>query len=104
LLCVLLYECEPRSVTLSEDHRLRAPENRVLRKMFGFNRKTVKETRKLRNELLRGFCLQPKFVRVFSRRMRWAGHVACVEGTRNTYRILVGRREGKRGLGRTRRR
>jgi len=78
-------------------------ENWVLR-MFGFNSKTVTETRKLRNELLRGFCLQSKFVRVFSRRMRWAGHVARMEGTRNTYRILVGKREEKRAQGRTMRR
>jgi hypothetical protein len=79
-------------------------ENWVLRKMFGFNSKTVTKTRKLRNELLLGFCLQPKFVRVFSRRMRWAGHVARMEGTRNTYRILVGKREEKRAQGRTMRR
>jgi hypothetical protein len=72
--------------------------------MFGFDMKTVRETRKLRNELLHGFCLQPKFVRVSSRRMRWAGHVARMEGTRRTCRILVGKREEKRAQGRTVRR
>jgi hypothetical protein len=87
-----------------EDHRLRVFENRVLRNMFWFDRKTVTETRKLRNELLHGFCLQPKFVHVFSRRVRWAGHLARMEGTRNTYRILVGKRERKRAQGRTMRR
>ena len=76
----------------------------MLRKMFGFNRKTVTETRELRNELLHGFCLQPTFFLVFSRRMRWAGHVACIEGTRNTYRMLVGKREEQRTQGRTMRR
>jgi hypothetical protein len=39
-----------------------------------------------------------------SRRMRWAGHVARMGETRNGYRILVGKPEGKRPLGRPRRR
>jgi hypothetical protein len=39
-----------------------------------------------------------------SRRMRWAGHVARMGETRNAYRILVGKPEGKRPLGRPRRR
>jgi hypothetical protein len=37
-----------------------------------------------------------------SRRMRWAGHVARLGETRNAYRILVGKPEGKRPLGRPR--
>jgi hypothetical protein len=39
-----------------------------------------------------------------SRRMRWAGHIARMEEKRNAYRILVGKPEGKRPLGRPRRR
>jgi hypothetical protein len=39
-----------------------------------------------------------------SRRMRWAGHVACMREKRNAYRILVGKPEGKRPLGRLRHR
>jgi hypothetical protein len=39
-----------------------------------------------------------------SRRMRWAGHVARMVEKRNAYRILVGKPEGKRSLGRQRRR
>jgi hypothetical protein len=35
-----------------------------------------------------------------SRRMRWAGHVARVGEGRNVYRVLVGKPEGKRQLGR----
>jgi hypothetical protein len=38
------------------------------------------------------------------RRMRWAGHVACMGEKRNAYRILVGKPEGRRPLGRPRRR
>jgi hypothetical protein len=39
-----------------------------------------------------------------SRRMRWAGHVACMGEEGNVYRVLVGKPEGKRPLGRSRRR
>jgi hypothetical protein len=39
-----------------------------------------------------------------SRRMKWAGHVARMRAKRNAYRILVGNPEGKRPLGRPRRR
>jgi len=47
----------------------------------------------------------PNIVRVIkSRRMRWAGHVARMEEGRDVYRILVGKPEGKRPLGRPRRR
>jgi hypothetical protein len=46
----------------------------------------------------------PSIIRIInSRRMRWAGHVARME-KRNAYRILVGKPEGKRPLGRPRRR
>jgi hypothetical protein len=47
----------------------------------------------------------PNIIRMFkSRRMRWAEHVARMVEKRNTYRILVGKPEGKRPLGRSRRR
>jgi transcription termination factor 2 len=47
----------------------------------------------------------PSIIRMIKlRRMRWAGHVARMEGTRNAYRILVGKPVGKRPLGRPRRR
>ena len=39
-----------------------------------------------------------------SRRLRWAGHVARTEQSRNAYRVLVGKPEGNRSLGRPRRR
>jgi hypothetical protein len=45
------------------------------------------------------------FIRMIkSRRMRWAGHVARMVARRNAYRILVRNPEGKRSLGRPRRR
>jgi hypothetical protein len=45
----------------------------------------------------------PSIIRMIkSRRMRWAGHVAQMADKRNAYRILVGKPEGKRPLGRQR--
>jgi hypothetical protein len=60
--------------------------------------------RKLHNEELHGLYSSPSIVRVIkARRMRQAGHVAHMGEVRNTY-ILVGRLEGRRPLGRPRRR
>jgi hypothetical protein len=60
--------------------------------------------RKLHNEALHNLYSSPNIIRLIkSRRMRWTGHVARMGETRNTYRILVGKPEGKRPLGRARR-
>jgi hypothetical protein len=59
--------------------------------------------RKLHNEELRNLYSSPTTIRMIkSRRMRWARHVARMEETRNAYRILVGKPEGKRPVGRLR--
>ena len=61
--------------------------------------------RKLHNEELNDLYSTPNTVRVIKlRRMRWAGHVARMEGGRGVYKVLVGKPEGKRPLGRPRRR
>jgi len=90
---------------LREERRLRVFESRVLRGVFGPKRDEVTgEWRKLHNELRDLYSL-PNIVRVVkSRRVRWAGHVAHMGEGRGVHRVLVGRPEGKRPLGRPRRR
>ncbi|KAJ4442380.1 hypothetical protein ANN_03966 [Periplaneta americana] len=63
------------------------------------------EWRKLNNTELHALYSSPDIIRnIKSRRLRWAGHVARMGEYRNAYRVLVGRPEGKRPLGRPRRR
>ncbi|KAJ4448244.1 hypothetical protein ANN_10258 [Periplaneta americana] len=106
ILPVLLYGCETWTLTLREEHRLKVFENKVLRKIFGAKRDEVTgEWRKLHNTELHTLYSSPNIIRnIKSRRLRWAGHVARMGESRNAYRVLVGRPEVKRPLGRPRRR
>jgi hypothetical protein len=81
-------------------------ENRVLRRIFGSKRDEVTgEWRKLHNEELHNLYSSPDIIRqVKSRRMRWAGYVARMGEERKLCKILVGKPEGKRPVGRPRRR
>jgi hypothetical protein len=80
--------------------------NRVLRRIFGPKKDEVTGGwRKLHNEELHNLYCSPSIIRMIkSRSMRWAGHVAQMWANRNAYRILVGNPEGKRQVGRPRRR
>ena len=102
---MVLYGCETWSLTLREERKLRVFENMVLR-IFGPRRDEVTgEWRRLHNEELNGLYSSPNIVWVIkSRRMRWAGHVAHMGEERGVYRVLVGKPEGKKPLGRPRRR
>ena len=94
------------SLTLREERRLRVFENRVLRRTFGPKRDEVTgEWRKLRNGELNDLYRSPNIVRgIKSRRMWWAGHVERMRERRGVYRVLVRKPEGKKPLGRPRRR
>jgi hypothetical protein len=71
---------------------LRVFENRVLRKIFGPKREKDGSWRKLHNDELHSLYSSPNIVRVIkSRRLRWAGHVACMGEGRGVYKVLVGR-------------
>jgi hypothetical protein len=87
---------------LREERRLRVFENRALRRIFGPKRNEVTgELRKLHKEELHDLYSSPNIAWVIkSRRMKWAGHVARLGEERSVYRVLVGKPEGKRPLGR----
>ena len=106
ILPVVLYGCETWSLTLRKERKLRLFENMVLRRIFGPRRDEVTgEWRRFHNKELNDLYSSPNIVRVIkSRRIRWAGHVAGMGEERGVYRVLVGKPEGRRPLGRPRRR
>ncbi|PNF21949.1 hypothetical protein B7P43_G01775, partial [Cryptotermes secundus] len=106
ILPVVLYGCETWSLILREEHRLRVLENRLLRRIFGPRGDEVTGGWiKLRNEEFHNFYSSPsKIGMIRPRMMRWAEHVARMVEKRYAYRVLVGKPEGKRPLGREGRR
>ena len=106
ILSFVLCGYETWSVTLREERRLRVLENRVLRRIFELKRDEVTgEWRGLHNEELNDLYCSANIIRVIkSRIMRWVEHVACMGERRCVCRILMGKPEGNRPLGRLRRR
>jgi hypothetical protein len=106
ILPVVLYGCEIWSLTLRKEHRLRAFENWMLRRIFGPKRDKGKgEWRRLHNgELHNMYSSSDIFRQIKLTRTRWAGHVARMGEGRKMYRVSVGKPEGKRPLERPRRR
>ena len=98
----ILHPCETWSLTLREERRLRMFENWMLRIIFGPKRDEISgECRKLYNEDLNELYSSHNIFRVTkSIRMRWVGNVTCLGDRRGVYRVLVGKPEGKRPLGR----
>jgi hypothetical protein len=82
ILPMVLYGCENWSLTL-EERRLRVFDYRVLR-IFGPKRdEVIGDWRKLHNEELHNLYCSPSIIRITkSRRMRWAGHLACIRRRR----------------------
>jgi hypothetical protein len=101
-----LYGCGTWSLTEREEHKLRVFENRVLRRICGPKRDGLTGGwRKLYNEELHNLYSSPSKIRIIkSRMMRWARYVARMGEKRNVYKLLVEKLEGKRPLGRPRRR
>jgi hypothetical protein len=90
------------SLTLGEEHILRVFENRVKRRIFGAMRDEIIGSW---GEEPHDFYSSPNIIRMIrSRRMRWSGNVARMGEKRGAYRVLVGKLERKRPLGRLRRR
>ena len=104
ILPVVLYGCETWSLTLREERKLRVFENIVLRRIFGPRRgEAMGEWKRLHNEELNDLYSSPNIVWVIkSRRMRWVGYMARMGEKRGVYRVLVGKPEGKKTLGRPR--
>jgi hypothetical protein len=98
IILLVLYGCETRSLTLREERRLGVFENRVMRGIFGPQREEVAGGwRTLHNEELHILYASSNVISVIkSRRLRWAGHVACTGEVINAYNILVRKREGEK--------
>jgi hypothetical protein len=101
---VVLYGCETWSLKFREECRLRVFENRVLRRIFGPKRGEVTgEWRRLHNKKFDALYWSLNIIRVIkSRTLRGAGPVARMGKSRDVYRVLVEKPEGKSPLERPR--
>jgi hypothetical protein len=78
-------------------------ENRILRRIGPKRDEVTGAWRKLHNEELHILYSSPNIImQIKSRRMRWAGHAAHMGEDRNVYKVLMGKPEVKRSLGKLR--
>jgi hypothetical protein len=104
ILDVVWYGCETWLMAWREEWRLRGFENRVLRRIFGPKRyKVTGKWRRLHNKELCALYSSPNIIRVIKSR-RWAGNVVRMGMRRGLYKVLLGKPEGRRSLGRPRHR
>ena len=103
---VVLYGCEAWSLTFRKERKLRVVENTLFRRIFAPRKDEITgDWRRLHNEEVNDLYSSPNTVRVIKlRSMCWVGHVARMGEERGVYRVLVGKPEGKRPMGRPRRR
>jgi hypothetical protein len=106
ILPVVLYECETWYLMLTEEHRLRVFDNREKRNVCRRTRDEVTgEWRRLHNEKLNELYSSPNIIRVMKSRItRWTGHISRIGERKWAYRVLAGGSEGRRPLGKQRRR
>jgi hypothetical protein len=99
------YGSDSWSLTFREVHRLKVFENRVLKTFEPKREGILRGWRKVRNEEILNLYSSPNILRMIkSRRMRWTEHVEHMGQKSSAYRILLGKAEGKRQIGRPRRR
>ena len=105
ILSVVLYGCENWSLILREERRLRVFGNRMLKRIFGSKMdKVTREWRRLHDEGLTDLHCSPNIICITkSRKTRWEGHVKFMADGRGADRVLVGKPERTRPLGRHRR-
>jgi hypothetical protein len=101
ILPVAMYGCETWWLILRGECRLRVSENSVLRRISEPKRDEVKwEWRGLHTEELNDLYFSPNIIQAIkSRKMTWVGHVACIGERKGAYRVVVGKREEQRPLG-----
>ena len=105
ILPVVLYGCATWSVTLREERRLRVFENKVLRRIFGLKRDEVTVVlRKLHNEELKDLYWSPNIIQMMIKKNEVGRACSKYGERRGIHRVLVGKPEGKRQLGRPRHR